>query len=146
MPNETRSDRVQFRARTCVSGRPLGRVYEADMATVPLPDSCADVVIPNGAINLLPDKACTLKEAFRVLKPGGRIHIADMIRDESALRCESVAGESWADCVGGTLTAGCFLQMLADIGFVRAECVKTTPYRTSASTIGALFFAEKPSK
>ncbi len=134
------------RANAVRAGLANVTVYEADMATVPLPDSCADVVISNGAINLLPDKACTLKEAFRVLKLAGRIHIADMIRDESALRCESVAGESWADCIGGTLTAGCFLQMLADIGFVRAECVKTTPYRTSASTIGALFFAQKPSK
>jgi len=121
-------------------------VYEADMAKVPLPDACADVVISNGAINLLPDKACTLREAFRVLKLGGRLHLADMIRDESAPQCESVAGESWADCVGGTVTAGCFLQTLAEIGFVRAECVKTTAYRTSASTIGALFFAQKPSR
>jgi arsenite methyltransferase len=121
-------------------------VYEADMAKVPLPDACADVVISNGSINLLPDKACALREAFRVLKLGGRLHIADMIRDESAPRCESVAGESWADCVGGTVTAGCFLQILAEIGFVRAECVKTTGYRTSVSTIGALFCAQKPLK
>jgi len=75
-------------------------VYEADIATVPLPDSCADVVISNGAINLLPDKACTLKEAFRVLKLGGRVHIADMIRDESALRCESAVGESGQTALG----------------------------------------------
>jgi arsenite methyltransferase len=121
-------------------------VYEADMAKVPLPDACVDIAISNGAINLLPDKTCALREAFRVLKLGGRIHIADMIRDESAPRCESVAGESWANCIGGTVTAGCFLQILAEIGFVRAERVKTTGYRTSASTIGALFFAEKPSK
>jgi arsenite methyltransferase len=121
-------------------------VYEADIAQVPLQDACADVVISNGAINLLPNKAPALREAFRVLKLGGRLHIADMIRDESAPRCECVAGESWADCVGGTVTAGCFLQILNEIGFVRAECVKTTHYRTSASTIGALFFAQKPSK
>jgi arsenite methyltransferase len=121
-------------------------VHEADMAKVPLPDASADIVISNGAINLVPDKTCALREAFRVLKLGGRIHIADMIRDESASRCESVAGESWANCVGGTVTAGCFLQILAEIGFVRAEYVNTTGYRTSASTIGALFFAEKPSK
>jgi hypothetical protein len=74
-----------------------------------------------------------------VLKLGGRIHIADMIRDESGPRCESVAGESWVNCVGGTVTAGCFLQILAEIGFVRGECVKITGYRTSASTIGAFF-------
>jgi arsenite methyltransferase len=75
-------------------------VYEADIAKVPLPDVCADIVISNGAINLLPDKTCALREAFRVLKLGGRIHIADMIRDESAPRCESVAGESWQTASG----------------------------------------------
>jgi arsenite methyltransferase len=118
-------------------------IHEADMAKVPLPDSCADVVISNGAINLLPDKPCALREAFRVLKLGGRFQIADMIRDESTAQCERVAAGSWADCIGGTVTVSCFLQMLAEIGFERAECVKTTGYRTSASTIGALFFCSE---
>jgi arsenite methyltransferase len=134
------------KARANVVGAGLVNVTvcEANIAQVPLQDVSADVVISNGAINLLPDKACALREAFRVLKPGGRLQIADMIRDESAPRCESASGESWADCVAGTVTAGCFLQMLDEIGFVGAERVKTTTYRTSASTIGALFFSQKP--
>ena len=121
-------------------------IYEADMANLPLPDSCADVVISNGAINLLPEKRCALREAFRVLKRGGRFQIADMIRDESTPQCERVTNGSWANCLGGTVTVSCFIRMLAEIGFARAACIKTTGYRTSASTIGALFFAEKPSK
>jgi arsenite methyltransferase len=119
------------------------RIYETDMTKLPMPDSCADVVISNGAINLVPDKAYVLREAFRVLKLGGRFQIADMIRDESTPQCEKVTGGSWANCVGGTVTMSCFLRMLAETGFVRATCVKTTGYRTSVSTIGALFFAKK---
>jgi len=77
---------------------------------------------------------------------GGRFQIADMIRDESTPQCERVTNGSWANCVGGTVTVSCFIRMLAEIGFVRAACIKTTGYRTSASTIGAFFFAQKPSK
>ena len=97
------------RANAVQAGLANVTMHELDMAKVPLPDAYADIVISNGAINLLPDKTCALREAFRVLKLGGRIHIAE-------------------------------------IGFVRGECVKITGYRTSASTIGALFFAKKPSK
>src|SRR5260370_34973929 len=119
------------RANAVQAGLANVTMHELDMAKVPLPGAYADIVISNGAINLLPDKTCALREAFRVLKLGGRIHIADTIRDESGPRCESVAGESWVNCVGGTVTAGCFLQILAEIGFVRGECVKITGYRTS---------------
>jgi arsenite methyltransferase len=135
------------KARTNSAGARLAnvRILESDMANLlPLPDSCADVVISNGAINLLPDKPYALKEAFRVLRPGGRFQIADMIRDESAAQSESVTSGSWANCVGGTVTMSCFLRMLAETGFDGATCLKTTGYRTSASTIGALFFAKKP--
>ena len=61
-------------------------VYEADIARLPLPDNCADVVISNGAINLSPNKTQVLREALRILRPGGRLQVADMIR-ENTFRC-----------------------------------------------------------
>ena len=119
-------------------------IREADIAKLPLPDASADVVISNGSINLSPNKPCVLKEVLRVLKPGGRLQIADMVRDESQESCGPDPAGSWADCVAGTVAPACLLKMIEEAGFVRAQLAGMTGYRTSSSTIGALFYAEKP--
>ena len=120
-------------------------IHEADIANLLLPEACADVVISNGAINLSPHKLCVLREAFRVLKPGGRLYIADMVRDETSSHCATESsGSSWANCVAGTLSPDCFLRLLEQAGFAHPKLVSTTGYRTSPETIGALFQAHKP--
>ena len=118
---------------------------EAEMTELPLPDCIADVVISNGVINLAENKDTVLEEMFRVLRPGGRLQIADMVRHpsiESSTCCG--AEESWADCVSGTLKPDTFLSMLTKAGFVDVEPAGFTDYRTAASTTGALFKAIKP--
>lgn len=121
--------------------------YEAEMAVLPLPNACADIVISNGAINLAEHKDAVLGEIFRVLRPGGRLQIADMVRARttSSAACSS-AEESWADCVSGTLEPDVFLEMLQTAGFLDVELVGFTGYKTSASTIGALIKAVKPDR
>lgn len=135
------------RANAALAGLRNVEIFEADIAELPIPDASADVTISNGSINLSPRKACVLKEASRVLKPGGRLYIADMVRDTATApsQCgnESPKG-SWADCVAGTLAPECFLQLLEEAGFPDAVMVGTTGYRTSPETIGALFRARKP--
>ena len=113
---------------------------EAEMSALPLPDACADLVISNGAINLSMDKPRVLAELFRVLLPGGRLQVADMVWDPSCTghACNTGA-ESWADCVSGTLEPGRFLELLSAAGFADAVMAGFTGYRTSTSTIGALF-------
>ncbi|MDX1697887.1 MAG: methyltransferase domain-containing protein, partial [Thiohalobacterales bacterium] len=116
------------------------RFIEAEMSALPLPDACADMVISNGVINLSMDKPRVLAELFRILRPGGRLQIADMVRDPSctAHACDT-GGESWADCVSGTLEPVRFLELLSAAGFADAVMAGFTGYRTSPGTTGALF-------
>lgn len=118
---------------------------EADMTKLPLPDGSADIIISNGAINLAMDKQAVLGEAFRVLRPGGRLQIADMVRDGQAGDSACCgASESWADCISGTVAPDAFLAMLGVAGFVAARLAGFTGYRTAGNTTGALFRAVKP--
>jgi len=81
---------------------------------VPLPPASADVVISNCVINLSEDKGAVLREAFRVLKPGGRLAVADMV----ALReMPAVEPESWAACVAGAIAPDAYRELLEGAGF-----------------------------
>lgn len=116
-------------------------VQVADIAALPLGDACADVVLSNGAINLSEHKPCVFKEAFRVLKPGGRFYFADMVR---AAGGDTTTRESWANCVAGTVAPERYVEMLRTAGFCDAELVSFTAYKTAPTTVGALFRAHKP--
>jgi len=126
-------------------GFPQAVFQEAEMTELPLPDCIADAVISNGAINLTGDKDAVLEEAIRILRPGGRLQIADMVRHPYIEDSACCSGEeSWADCVSGTLEPDTFLSMLAKAGFNDVELVGFTDYRTATNTTGALFRAIKP--
>jgi SAM-dependent methyltransferase len=127
------------------SGLPQAVFQGAEMTELPLPDCIADAVISNGAINLAENKDAVLEEVFRVLRPGGRLQIDDMVRHpsiEGSSCCSSE--ESWADCVSGTLEPDAFISMLTKAGFIDVELAGFTGYRTATNTTGALFKAIKP--
>lgn len=118
--------------------------YEADFINLPISDNSVDVVISNGAINLSEDKDKVFHELHRVLKPGGRLQIADMIRESENCSITEFNTESWADCVQGTLTPDTFLEIISKAGFINSELAELTEYKTSENTKGALIRAIRP--
>jgi arsenite methyltransferase len=81
---------------------------------IPLPSDSADVVISNCVINLAEDKGAVLKEAFRVLRPGGRLAVADMV---ALGEMPVVDAESWASCVAGAIPTERYRALLEEAGF-----------------------------
>lgn len=123
------------------------QVELGDFLNLPLEDNRVDVVISNGAINLSPKQACVFREIMRVLKPNGRLYLADMIRldSPSATSCGSkTTTDAWANCVAGTVAKDCLEKLLLDAGFQDVAFVGTSGYHTSPETEGALFRAKKP--
>ena len=89
---------------------------EGHLEDIPLPDSTVDVVISNCVICLSPDKDAVFREAYRVLTPGGRLHVSDML----ALTAEGptlVDAESWASCIGGAEYRETYLARMVAAGF-----------------------------
>lgn len=87
------------RARTSLSATAFSnlRFMLARAEDIPLPNSSADVVISNGAINLSPDKALVLAEIHRVLRPGGRLMMADMFLDDGVSPRAVATLDAWPD-------------------------------------------------
>lgn len=96
------------------------RFVKGDMAAIPLPDGAVDVVLSNCVVNLAPDKDAVLREVFRVLRPGGRLAVADVVvtGPGGALPPEVRAdAEAWAACVGGAMGEDEYRRRLQAAGF-----------------------------
>lgn len=99
---------------------------KGEIESIPLPDATIDTIVSNCVINLSPDKGQVLREAFRVLKPGGRLAVSDIVVDGdlSGLPVDEAqirAALSWAGCIAGALTMEQYRQLLADAGFERVS-------------------------
>ena len=100
----------------------------ADLEQVELPDGFADVVISNCVINLCPDKEAVYREAFRVLKPSGRLAISDIVYGgETDPQVRERFQANWAGCVGGAIEEDRYFQILLDVGFGQVEIVARHP-------------------
>jgi len=92
---------------------------------VPLPDRSVDVIISNCVINLAGDKPKVFAEAARVLRPGGRFAVSDVIADPDMDEATRADMAQWTGCIAGALTREKFVQGLADAGFEDVEIVET---------------------
>jgi arsenite methyltransferase len=101
-----------------------------EIEEIPLPDNAVDVIISNCVINLSADKDRVLKEAFRVLKPGGRFAVSDIvIRGHNVPDALRHSMELWVGCVAGALEEATYREKLANAGFDGIEVEPTRIYR-----------------
>jgi SAM-dependent methyltransferase len=111
---------------------------------VPLPDGVVDVVISNCVINLSIDKPKVLTEMFRVLAPGGRIGISDVVAEDHLTAAERAERGSYVACIAGALSRSEYLDGLAAVGFVDAEVQNT--HEAAPGMHAAIIRAVKPAE
>jgi arsenite methyltransferase len=90
---------------------------KGQIEAIPLPAATVDVVISNCVINLSTDKRAVFAETFRVLKPGGRLGISDIVADDRLSPAERAERGAWVGCIAGALAKGEYEAQLADAGF-----------------------------
>ncbi len=107
------------------------RFLKGHIEAIPLPDASVDVLISNCVINLSADKDAVLREAFRVLKPGGRFAVSDVVVDGRLPESIRRDMEAYVGCVAGAMERQEYLERLADAGFVEAGVEPTRRYTFS---------------
>lgn len=96
----------------------------AELEKSPLSDTYADVIISNCVINLCPDKEAVYREAYRVLRPGGRLAISDIVMAEAIdPDLQKRFRSTWAGCLGGAIPEAEYWQMVKDAGFTEIQIV-----------------------
>src|SRR5712671_7453212 len=101
-----------------------------EIESIPLPDNMVDVVISNCVINLSADKDRVLREAFRVLKPGGRLAVSDVVTRGEMLPEIRQSVLAWVGCIAGALEENDYRNKLVAAGFDKIEIEPTRIYRT----------------
>jgi SAM-dependent methyltransferase len=109
---------------------------------IPLPDAVVDVVISNCVINLSSDKSAVLAEMFRVLVPGGRIGVSDVVAEDHLTAVQRAERGSHVGCIAGALSNQEYLDGLAAVGFVDASVAFT--HEVADGMHGAIIRATKP--
>ncbi len=130
------------RANAVQAGAQNVEFREGTIEHLPLPDAAVDVVISNCVINLSVDKAAVLAEAYRVLVPGGRFGVSDVVAEDRLGPADRAERGSHVGCIAGALSRSEYLHALAAAGFVDVE-VRFT-HEVADGMHGAVVRAVKP--
>src|SRR5881409_2127487 len=123
---------------------------KGEIERIPLPDASVDVIISNCVINLSADKRRVLAEAFRVLKPGGRFAVSDVVVRGEVPAAVRRNMELWVGCVAGALEEAEYRRLLAEVGFEAIGVEPTRIYEfadaraVGGEVMGAFVRARKP--
>ena len=130
------------RANAAKAGAANVEFLKGEIEALPLPGASVDVVISNCVINLSTDKPAVLAEMFRVLVPGGRIGITDVVAEDHLTAADRAAAGSYAGCIAGALSRAEYLDGLAAAGF--ADASVTFTHEAAPGMHSAIIRAAKP--
>jgi arsenite methyltransferase len=125
------------------------KFLRGEIENIPLPDASVDVIISNCVINLSADKPRVFAEAFRVLKPGGRFAVSDIVSRGVLPEAIRRSSPLWTGCIAGALSAEDYRRLLAEAGFAEIQIEPTRRYtRADAEAFleGAGIDAETPAE
>jgi len=126
------------RANAAKVGATNVELLKGDMEAVPLPDCSVDVIISNCVVNLAPDKRRALEEAHRVLRPGGRLAISDIVTREPVPSVLKGSLTAWAACIGGALSEQEYRDHLHAAGFVDVAVDRGREYTAADAELAGL--------
>ena len=115
---------------------------EGYIEAIPLPDAAVDVVISNCVINLAADKAAVFREIARVLRPGGRVGVSDVVADDRLTVEQRAERGSLVGCIAGALSFGEYRAELRAAGLFDIDVVPT--HAVADGMFGAIIRARKP--
>ena len=95
---------------------------------LPVPDASVDVIVSNCVVNLSPEKDRVFREAYRVLKPGGRMLVSDLVLEQPLPKETRESIEAYVGCIAGASLRGDYLQFMRDAGFQEVEVVREGRY------------------
>jgi SAM-dependent methyltransferase len=124
----TEAMRDKLRATVRRAGATNVEALDGNAEEIPLPDASVTVVTSNGVLNLVPDKPKAIGEIARVLRPGGRVQIADILLATLPSDACRSHPELWAECVVGATTESNFLDLLRAAGFTDVELLSYLDY------------------
>jgi SAM-dependent methyltransferase len=99
-----------------------------EIENLPIEDNSVDLIISNCVINLTPDKLIAYQEAFRVLKPGGRILVSDIVTEGELPDEIKRSFQAWSDCIAGAMEKETYLNTIKEAGFSGVEIVNEQHY------------------
>lgn len=118
----------KLRRNIALAGAGNVEPLEGNAESIPLPDASVDVVTSNGVLNLIPDKPKTFAEIFRVLRPGGRAQIADIVVAQPVSEKSRSDPKLWAECVVGAVVEENYLDLFRSVGFTDVRLLRSFDY------------------
>lgn len=124
----TEAMREKAKANARSAGADHVRVLDGNAEKLPLRSGSVDVITSNGVLNLVPDKRGAVAEIYRVLKPGGRVQLADIVVNDLPSEACRAQPQLWAECIVGATTQSDYLALFVQAGFTDVEHLSDLDY------------------